>query len=47
MVAVVPALNQGVGYGVVVGLGIAFALGKVSNGSKHRKTLLLTDLVQV
>jgi hypothetical protein len=26
--AVAPALDQGVGYGVVLGLGIAFALGK-------------------
>jgi len=36
---VLPALDQGVGYGVVLGLGIAFALGKYKPTTQQ---LLLT-----
>jgi hypothetical protein len=33
-----PALSQGVGYGVVIGLGIAFALGMFSTTTASEST---------
>lgn len=39
MSQVAPPLSQGVGYGVVIGVGLAFAAGKVVNLRPVRKIL--------